>query len=149
MYKLDLDRKGRGTRGQIANICWITEKQGNSKKYLLLLHWLHWSLWLCEHNKLWKNSEKRWDYQTTLPVSWETCMQDKKQQWEPDMKRWTGSKLGKESVKAVYCHPAYLTYTLRTSCKTPGWMTHKLESRFPREIATWLSDWTTTKMLRL
>ena len=53
---------------------------------------------------------KRWEYQTTLPVSWESCMQVKKQQLELDMEQQTGSKLGKEYVKAVYCHPAYLTY---------------------------------------
>ena len=47
------------------------------------------------------------------------------------MKQWTGSKLGKEYVKAVYRHPAYLTYMQNTSCKMPGWMNHKLESRFP------------------
>ena len=53
---------------------------------------------------------ERWEYQTTLPVSWETCMQVKKQQLEPDMEQQTGLELGKEYVKAVYCHPAYLTY---------------------------------------
>ena len=53
---------------------------------------------------------KRWEYHTTLPASWDTCMQVKKQQLEPDMEQWTGSKWGKEYVKAVYCHPAYLTY---------------------------------------
>ena len=47
------------------------------------------------------------------------------------MKQWTGSKLGKEYVKAVYCHPAYLTYMQGISCKTPGWMKHKLDSRLP------------------
>ena len=52
---------------------------------------------------------KRWEYQTTLPVSWKICMQVKKQQLEPDMEQGTGSKLGKEYVKAVYCHQAYLT----------------------------------------
>ena len=52
---------------------------------------------------------KRWEYQTTLPASWEICMQIKKQQLEPDMEQENGSKLGKEYVKAVYCHPAYLT----------------------------------------
>ena len=52
---------------------------------------------------------KRWEYQTTLPASWEICIQVKKQQLEPDMEKWTGSKLGKEYIKAVYCHPAYLT----------------------------------------
>ena len=53
---------------------------------------------------------KRWEYWTTLPVSWETCMQVKKQHLEPDMKQQTGSKLEKEYIRAVYCHPAYLTY---------------------------------------
>ena len=59
------------------------------------------------------------EYQTTLPVSWETCMQVKKQQLEPHMEQWTGSKLGKEYVKAVYCHPAYLyaKYIMRNA----GW----------------------------
>ena len=59
-------------------------------------------------------------------------MQDKKQQLEPDMEQWTGSKLGKEHVKAVYCHPVCLTYMQSTSCKMPGWMTHKPGSRLPR-----------------
>ena len=53
---------------------------------------------------------KRWEYQSTLPASREICMQVKKQQLEPDMEQQAGSKLGKEYVKAVYCHPAYLTY---------------------------------------
>ena len=55
-----------------------------------------------------ENCLKRWEYQTTLPASWETCMQVKKQELETDMEQRTGSKLGKEYVKAVYCHPAYL-----------------------------------------
>ena len=53
---------------------------------------------------------KKWEYQTTLPASREICMQVKKQKLELDMEQWTGSKLGKEYVKALYCHPAYLTY---------------------------------------
>ena len=53
---------------------------------------------------------KRWEYQTTLPAFWEICVQGKKQQLKLDMKQWTGSKLGKEYVKAVYCRPTYLTY---------------------------------------
>ena len=64
----------------------------------------------------------RWEYQTTLPASCETCMQVKKQQLELDVKQWTDSKLGKEYVKAVYCHPAYLTYLQSTSCKMLGWI---------------------------
>ena len=62
-------------------------------------------------------------------------MQVKKQQLEPDMEQLTGSKLGKENVKAVYCHPAYLTYMQSTSYEMPGWMNHKPESRLPGEIA--------------
>ena len=58
-------------------------------------------------------------------------MQVKKPQVELDMEQWTGSKLGKEYIKAVYCHPAYLTYMQRTSSKMLGWMKHKLESRLP------------------
>ena len=53
---------------------------------------------------------KRWECQTTLPVSLETCMQVKKEQLEPDMEQQTGSKLGKEHITAICCHPAYLTY---------------------------------------
>ena len=62
-------------------------------------------------------------------------MQVKKQQLELDIEQWTGSKLGKESIKAVYCHPAYLTYMQSTSCEMPDWMKHRLESRLPGEIS--------------
>ena len=61
-------------------------------------------------------------------------MQVKKQQLELGMEKWTGSKLGKEYVKAVYCHPAYLTSMQSTSCEMPGWRKHKLESRLPGEM---------------
>ena len=63
-------------------------------------------------------------------------MQVKKQQLESDMKQWTGSKLGKEYIKAIYCHPAYLTSVQNTSCEMLGWMNLKLELRFPGEIST-------------
>ena len=72
---------------------------------------------------------KRWEYQTTLHASWAICMQVKKQQLELDMEQQTGSKSGKEYIKAVYCQPAYLTYMQSTSLEMPGWMKHKLESR--------------------
>ena len=62
-------------------------------------------------------------------------MQVKKQQLEPDMEKQTGSKLGKEYVKTVYCVPAYLTYMQNTSCKMLDWMKHKLESRVPGEVS--------------
>ena len=57
----------------------------------------------------------------------------KKQQLEPDMEQQTGFKLGKEYIKAVYCHPAYLIYMQSISCKMPDWMKQKLESRWPGE----------------
>ena len=128
-------RKGRGTRDQIANICWIIEKVTDSRKTstsALLTTPKPLTVWITTNcGKFFK----RWKYQTTLPASCKTCMQVKKQQLEPDMEQWTGSKLGKEYIKAVYCHPAYLTYIQSTSYEMPGWMKHKLESRFPGEIS--------------
>ena len=59
----------------------------------------------------------------------------KNQQLELDMEQQTGSRSGKEYVKAAYCHPAYLTYMQSTSCEMLGWMKHKLESRLPVEIS--------------
>ena len=63
-------------------------------------------------------------------------MQVKKQQLELDMEQQTGSKSGKEYIKAAYCHPAYLTYMQSTSREMLGWMTHKLESRLLGEITS-------------
>ena len=99
-------RKGRGTRDQIANIRWIIEKQESSRKTstsasLTTLKPL--TVWITTNSGI---LLKRLEYQTTLPGSRKTCMQDKKQQIELDMEQRTGSKLGKEYVKAVYCHPA-------------------------------------------
>ena len=79
---------------------------------------------------------QRLEDHTTLSVSWETCTQVKKQRFEPDLEKPTGSKLGEECDKTLYCHPAYLTYMQSTSCKILGWMNHKLESSFPGEIST-------------
>ena len=67
-------------------------------------------------------------------------MQVRKQQLKLGKEQQTGSKLGKEYTKAVFCHPAYLTYMQTTSCKMPGWIKHKLESRLPEEI------WITSEM---
>ena len=83
---------------------------------------------------------KRWEYQTTLPASCKTCMQVKKQQLEPNVEQETGFKLGKEYIKAVYCHPAYLACMQSTSCEMPGWMNHRLESRLPGKIAKTISS---------
>ena len=102
-------RKGRGTRDQIANILWIIEKAREFQKniYFCFIDYAKAFVWIATNcGKYFK----RWEYQTTLPASWEICMQVKKLQLEPDMEQLTGSKLGKESDKAVYCLPAYLTY---------------------------------------
>ena len=116
-------RKGRVTRDQIANI-----------------HWIVWITINC--GKFWK----RWEYQTTWPASWEICMQVRKQQLELDMEQQTGSKSGKEYVKAVYYHPAYWTYMQSTSWETLGLVKHKLESRLPGEISV-TSDMQMTPLL--
>ena len=91
-----------------------------------------------DDNKLWKILQEIAipDHLTCLL---KICIQVKKQQLELEMKQWTGSKLGKEYVKAVYCHPAYLTYMQSTSCEIPGLLKHMLESRSPEEISI-LSD---------
>ena len=120
-------RKGRGTRDEIANIGWIIEKAREFQKHLFLLYWLCQSLWLCASQQTGKLLE-RWEYQTTLPSSWEICRQVKKQQLKPEMERWTGSKLEKEYVKAVYCLPAYLACMQSISCKIHSWMKNKLKS---------------------
>ena len=127
-------RKGRGTRDQIANIHWIIEKAREFKKNIYFC-FIDYSkaliVWITTNcGKFWK----RWQYQTTWPASSEICMQVKKQQLEPDMEQQNGSKLGKDYVKAIYCHPAYLTSMQCTSSEMPGWMKHKLESRLPREV---------------
>ena len=102
-------RKGRGTRDQIANICWIIEKAREFQKNIYFCFTDYTKAFDCaDHNKLWE-IWKRWEDQTTLSDSWEICMQVKKQQLEPDMEQQAGSKLGKEYIKAVYCHCAYLT----------------------------------------
>ena len=93
-------RKGRGTRDHIANICWFIKKEREFQK----------NIYFCFNdytkavNYVEHNSGKFlnwWEYQTTLPISWETCMQDKKQQLEPDIEQQTGSISGKEYVNAV------------------------------------------------
>ena len=86
-----------------------------------------------DHNKLWKILKEKGKSDHLLYL-WEICMQVRRQQLELDMEQQTGSKSEKEYVQAVYFHPAYLTYMQGTSCKMPGWMKHKLESRLPGEI---------------
>ena len=95
--------KGRGIRDQIANICWNIGKAREFQKsiYFCFIDYAKpLTVWITT-----KSGEffKRWEYQAIWPASWEICMQVKKQQLELDMEQQTGSKLGKEYVKAVYC----------------------------------------------
>ena len=102
-------RNGRETKEQIANIYWIIRMQENSRKTFASA-----SLTMLKPLTMWitTNCEKflkRREYQSILPISWEICMQVKKQQLELDMEQQTGSKVVKKYIKAVYCHSAYLT----------------------------------------
>ena len=119
-------RNGRGTRDQIASICWIIKKAREFQKniYFCFIDYVK-AFDYVDHNKLWRILRKRWEYQTT----WPAYMQVKKWQLELDMEQLIGSKSGKKYVKAVYCHPAYLTDMQSISCEMPDWMKHKLESR--------------------
>ena len=83
-------RKGRGTRDQTANICWVVEKAREFQKNIGFIDYTK-AFDCVDHNKLWIFF-KRWEYQTTLPAPWEICKQVKKQQSEPDMVKQTGSK---------------------------------------------------------
>ena len=127
-------RKGRRTRDQIANTCWIIKKarefQKKSTSALLNMP-KPLTAWITTNcGKFWK----RWEYQTTWPPSWEICVHLRKQQLELDTKQQAGSKSRKEYIKTVYCHPAYLTYMQSTSWETLDWKKHKLESRLLGEI---------------
>ena len=105
--------KGRGTKDQLGNICWIIDKTREFQKniYFCFFDYAKAFVWITTKCG---RFFKRWKYQTTLPISCETCIQIKKQQLELDIEKQTHSKLGKEYVKAVYCNPAYLTYMLST-----------------------------------
>ena len=89
--------------------CWIMEKAREFQKNIYFCFIDYAKAFDCGSQQTAKFF-KRWEYQTTWPASWEICMQVRKQQLELDMEQQTGTKLGKEDVKAVYCHPAYLTY---------------------------------------
>ena len=111
-------------RGKIANIHLIIEKarefQKTSTSALLTMP-KPLTVWITTNCGKFL---KRWEYQTTLPTFWEICLQVKKQQLEPDMEQHTGSKLGKECFKAVYCHLVYLISMQSTSWEMSGSMKH-------------------------
>ena len=117
-------RKGRGPRDQIANIHWVIEKARKFQTNVYFCFIDYAKAFDCVDPQQTGKFLKRWGYQTTLPVFWETLMQVKKQQVEPDREQQTGSELEKEYDKAVYCHPSYLPYMQSTSSKVPGWMSH-------------------------
>ena len=132
MFKLGLD-KAEEPENKLPTSVGSSKKQESSRKTSALLTMPEpLTMWIKTNSgKFWK----RWEYQTTWPASWETCMQVRKQQLELDRDQQTGSKSGKEYIKAVYCHPAYLIYMQSTSWEMLGWMKHKLESRLPGEIS--------------
>ena len=118
-------RKGRGTRDQIACIHWIMKKAREFQKNIYFCFINYAKAFDCVDHNYCGKFFKRWETQTTLPASWEIWMQVKKQQLVLHMEEQTSSKLGKEYVKAIYCHPAYLTYMQSTSYRVhwAGWST--------------------------
>ena len=119
-------RKGRGIRGQIANIHWIINKAREFQKSICFCFIDYAKAFDCvAHNKLGKILQDMGipDHLTCLLRNLYAGQE------ATDMGKWTCSKSGKEYVKAVYCHPAYITYMQSTSCKMPDWMKHKLKSR--------------------
>ena len=125
-------RNVRGSRDQIASLCSIIEKAWEFQEniYFCFTDYAKRFVWITTNCGKFL---KRWEYQTTIPASWEICMHVKKQQLELDMKQWTGSKLGKEYVKA-----AYLTYMQSTSWEMLG-TKHKLKEELIDAIRQELS----------
>ena len=110
-------RKGRGNRDQISNIHWIIKKARELQRNIQFSFTDYAKAFDCvDHHKLWKIL-KEMGIPDHLPVSCEVCLKFKKQYLDLDMEKQIGSKSGKEYVKPVYCHPAYLTYMQNTSCE--------------------------------
>ena len=134
-------RKGRRTRDQITNICWIIKEAREFQKNIYFCFIDYAKAFDCvDHNKLWKVLQEM-----GIPDHL-TCLL-KNLYVELDMEQQTGSKLGKEYVRAIYCHPAYLTYMQSTSCEMLGWMKHMLEARLPGEISITLDNADTTTLM--
>ena len=128
-------RKGRGTRDQIANICWIIEKAREFQKNIYFCFIDYAKAFDCvDHNKLWKILKE-----IGIPEHLTCLLRNLYAGQEATVRtghgKQTGSKSGKEYIKVVYCHPAYLTYMQSISWEMLGWMKHKLESRLPGEIS--------------
>ena len=133
IFKLDLE-KAEEPVIKLPTSVWSSKKQESSRKTstsVLLTMPKPLNVWITTNcGKFFK----RWEYQITWPASWEIYIQVRKKQLELDMDQQTGSKSGKEYIKAVYCHPAYLIYK-STSWEMLGWMKCKLESKLWGEIS--------------
>ena len=132
MLKLDLE-KAEEPEIKLPTFTGSSRKQESSRKTSISALLTAKAFDCVDHSKLWKILREM-GIPDHLTASWEICMQVKKQQLTLDMEQQTGSKSGKEYVKAVYCHPAYLTYMQSTSLEMPAWTKHKLESRLLGEI---------------
>ena len=126
-------RKGRGTRDQIVNICWIIKKARGFQTNIWFFD-MPKTFDCVDHNKLWKIPHGMGisDHLTCLLRN---LYAYQKAIVKTRLEHWTGSKLGQEYIKDVYCHPAYLTSMQSTSWEKLGWMKHKLESRLLGEIS--------------
>ena len=136
MFNLDLEKAGEWEIKFPTSIG-SSKKQGDSRKsiYFYFTDYAKAGLWIALAVWITTNCGKflkRWEYQTSWPASWEIFMQAKKQQL---MEQQIGSTLGKEHIKAVYCHLAYLIYIQSISCEILDWMKHKLESTLQGEVS--------------
>ena len=121
-------RKGRGTTDQIANIRWIKEKQGNSRKNIYFCFIDYVKAFDCVvHNKLLKKTLIEMEIPDHLTCLLKNLYSDQEAIARNGHGKQTSSKLGKEYIKTVYCHPAYLPYMQNISCEMLGWMKLKLE----------------------
>ena len=123
-------RKGRGTRDQIANIRWIIDKAREFQRNIYFCFINYAKAFDCVGKFL-----KEIGIPDHLTCLLRNLCAGQKQQLDPDMKQRDGSRLGRQYVKAVYCHPAYLTYMQNLSCKMLGWLKHKLESGLQGEVS--------------
>ena len=128
-------RNGRRTIDQILNICWIIEKARKFQKNIYFCFSDYSKALDCvDHNKLWTVLQEM-GIQGHLTCLLRNLYGGQEARVRTGYGTTDGFQTGKEYIKAVYCHPANLTYMQNTSCEIPGWMKHKLESRFLGEIS--------------
>ena len=128
-------RKGRGTGFQIVNLRWIIEKPREFQKYIYIYIIDYAKAFDCvDENKLCKILQEM-EIPDHLNYLLRNLCAGQEATVRMDVEQWTGSQSGKEYIKAIHCHPAYLTSMQSKSCEMPDWMKHKLESRLPGEIS--------------